>query len=369
MNKIILAGFMALLTTAAQAQNCVAPSRCAELGYRDDVGKCSGLKTLLCPFDSNKAFCIGADGGSGFYTCEDFLEAIKEVDGTIFLSRGLECDMTGKATEIRFAEGLKIIGTSDQPKIEFINYDEYPDLMLGGRNTFENLRIINATISANDKLTLNNIQAETVSASEVSIFKGENSVDIVKKNVEVLGQLTINSGGAIISIEDLKIFGKVILPSQETTFHAPIFLDKGGSIEGKRIILRSKKENLLNGKILLKDGLYCRDTYCLLNGTAEVSTIGNVTIAGTVKTIGYGGSQPAVYDCIATSTGKIYSSGGFSFSSSQYELLRNVTFHKGATIIIEPGNERCPDSIGTWIANEEVTISGCPSEPGFTKVQ
>ena len=59
MNKIILS---LLLTTAfavsANAQNCVNSSRCDELGYNKTITDCNGLDTLVCPFDSSKAFCI-----------------------------------------------------------------------------------------------------------------------------------------------------------------------------------------------------------------------------------------------------------------------------------------------------------------------
>ena len=58
MNKIILS---LLLTTAiaspATAQNCVNSSRCDELGYTKTAADCTGLDTLICPFDENKVFC------------------------------------------------------------------------------------------------------------------------------------------------------------------------------------------------------------------------------------------------------------------------------------------------------------------------
>ena len=59
MNKIILTLLMTILfTPAANAQNCVNSSRCDELGYTKTAADCAGLDTLVCPFDSNKVFCV-----------------------------------------------------------------------------------------------------------------------------------------------------------------------------------------------------------------------------------------------------------------------------------------------------------------------
>ena len=228
MNKIILTLLLTTsLAASANAQNCVNPSRCAELGYRDDVGKCSGRKTLLCPFDSNKAFCIDPDGGSGFYTCDDFLEAIKEVDGVIYLSRGLECDMTGKSTSIRFAEGLKVIGTADQPKIEFINVGENkPTLTLPGRNTFENLRIVNAdiSVSGNDKFI--NIQAENISGTNPNNLTFEGNISANDINIQ---QGTFNTQN--LSFNDLSCK----YTNQNNTENLQIGCTAEGTLSGKLI--------------------------------------------------------------------------------------------------------------------------------------
>lgn len=355
MNKIILAGFMALLTTAAQAQNCVAPSRCAELGYRDDVGKCSGLKTLLCPFDSNKAFCIGADGGSGFYTCEDFLEAIKEVDGTIFLSRGLECDMTGKATEIRFAEGLKIIGTSDQPKIEFINYGKggYPDLMLGGRNSFENLRIINADITTKGEITLNNVQAESIT-SGTAYF---NNVQAFSIHGEEGGTLTfegINNVEKEIDHIVSSKYANVDIRGQVTAGSCNIM----GKISGK-----------LKARGITLEGPSYGKTTIDKNAVIEVGQINcrNNTVDGTVKLYPISASTFVAFDdCKFASTSIIDAS---TPSEKFSYIFRSSDFEQGATIIIGPETKQCPDSIGTWIAQTTAYNLSCPSEPYFTKVQ
>ena len=60
MNKIILALFLStFLAAPASAQNCVNSSRCDELGYNKSSADCSGLDTLVCPFDKNKVFCSG----------------------------------------------------------------------------------------------------------------------------------------------------------------------------------------------------------------------------------------------------------------------------------------------------------------------
>ena len=59
MHKIILTLLMTILfTPAANAQNCVNSSRCDELGYTKTTADCSGLDTLVCPFDENKVFCV-----------------------------------------------------------------------------------------------------------------------------------------------------------------------------------------------------------------------------------------------------------------------------------------------------------------------
>ena len=248
MNKIILTLLLTTsLAASANAQNCVNPSRCAELGYRDDVGKCSGRKTLLCPFDSNKAFCIDPDGGSGFYTCDDFLEAIKEVDGVIYLSRGLECDMTGKSTSIRFAEGLKVIGTADQPKIEFINFGENkPPLTLPGRHTFENLRIVNAdiSVSGNDKFI--NIQAENISGDADITFDGANKA--VRVNTCNSGNTTtVTAGSSLEATSDFNALGEI-----NGTLNSPT-INTYCNVSGKQTIF--------NGSII-----GCRISRAVING-------------------------------------------------------------------------------------------------------
>ena len=45
---------------AALAQNCTNPTRCAELGYTMSKEGCNGMKSLVCPFDSSKYFCVEA---------------------------------------------------------------------------------------------------------------------------------------------------------------------------------------------------------------------------------------------------------------------------------------------------------------------
>ena len=358
MNKIILTLLLTTsLAASANAQNCVNPSRCAELGYRDDVGKCSGRKTLLCPFDSNKAFCIDPDGDSGFYTCDDFLEAIKEVDGVIYLSRGLECDMTGKSTSIRFAEGLKVIGTADQPKIEFINFGENkPTLTLPGRNTFENLRIVNAdiSVSGNDKFI--NIQAENISGNADVTFDGANKA--VRVNTCNSGNTTtVTAGSSLEATNDFNALGEI----------------NGTLISGY------VNNNCYKGQININGSLIgCNIRYSSFNGSLNSlkdckeqkvhdSTI-NVPIAITTSTAQRNIINSKLYIDVSTSTTtwttvrSIVNSNGEIFvnmhNSSVSYLLSDDTFIKGSRIAFF--SEQYPEINGIWEAKDttqEITIS------------
>ena len=44
----------------ALAQDCTSPTRCDELGYTMSKDDCDGIKSLVCPFDSSKYFCVEA---------------------------------------------------------------------------------------------------------------------------------------------------------------------------------------------------------------------------------------------------------------------------------------------------------------------
>ena len=46
--------------TPALAQDCTSPTRCTELGYTMSKDDCDGIKSLVCPFDSSKYFCVEA---------------------------------------------------------------------------------------------------------------------------------------------------------------------------------------------------------------------------------------------------------------------------------------------------------------------
>ncbi len=64
MNKIILTLLVTILfTPAANAQNCVNSARCDDLGYTKSTTDCTGLDTLVCPFDENKVFCVSNKNG------------------------------------------------------------------------------------------------------------------------------------------------------------------------------------------------------------------------------------------------------------------------------------------------------------------
>ena len=50
----------------ALAQDCTSPTRCDELGYTMSKDDCDGIKSLVCPFDSSKYFCVEAgDSAAG----------------------------------------------------------------------------------------------------------------------------------------------------------------------------------------------------------------------------------------------------------------------------------------------------------------
>ncbi len=52
--------------TPALAQDCTSPTRCTELGYTMSKDDCDGIKSLVCPFDSSKYFCVEAgDSAAG----------------------------------------------------------------------------------------------------------------------------------------------------------------------------------------------------------------------------------------------------------------------------------------------------------------
>ena len=75
MNKIILALLLTTtLAASANAQNCVNASRCDELGYTQTINECTGLNTLVCPFDKNKVFCVYTPQA---YTCEELISAFR----------------------------------------------------------------------------------------------------------------------------------------------------------------------------------------------------------------------------------------------------------------------------------------------------
>lgn len=65
MNKrYILSGVISLLLANpayAATLNCATPPTCAELGYTKSKSDCSGMATLVCPFDSGKVFCADVD--------------------------------------------------------------------------------------------------------------------------------------------------------------------------------------------------------------------------------------------------------------------------------------------------------------------
>ena len=92
MNKIILTLLMTILfTPAANAQNCVNASRCDELGYNKTTADCAGLDTLVCPFDSNKVFCVfsekSCEVGDALYSdkkCYSIVPAEAIVIGVVF---------------------------------------------------------------------------------------------------------------------------------------------------------------------------------------------------------------------------------------------------------------------------------------------
>ena len=44
---------------AVRAQTCATPPSCASLGYTMTSSDCSGLPTLVCPFDASAVFCAG----------------------------------------------------------------------------------------------------------------------------------------------------------------------------------------------------------------------------------------------------------------------------------------------------------------------
>ena len=108
-----------------------------------------------------------------------------------------------------FAEGLKVIGTADQPKIEFINVGENkPTLTLPGRNTFENLRIVNAdiSVSGNDKFV--NIQAENISGNADITFDGANKA--VRVNTCNNGNTTtVTAGSSLEATSDFSAYGEI----------------------------------------------------------------------------------------------------------------------------------------------------------------
>ena len=58
--KTVIAALMLCGTalTPALAQNCTSPTRCSELGYIFSAEDCEGVRSLICPFDSSKYFCV-----------------------------------------------------------------------------------------------------------------------------------------------------------------------------------------------------------------------------------------------------------------------------------------------------------------------
>ena len=52
--------FLMSVSEAALAQDCTSPTRCDELGYTFSAEDCEGIRSLICPFDSSKYFCVEA---------------------------------------------------------------------------------------------------------------------------------------------------------------------------------------------------------------------------------------------------------------------------------------------------------------------
>ena len=71
MRKMMKTAIAALLLSGtalkpALAQDCTSPTRCDELGYTFSAEDCKGIRSLICPFDSSKYFCVEAgDSAAG----------------------------------------------------------------------------------------------------------------------------------------------------------------------------------------------------------------------------------------------------------------------------------------------------------------
>ncbi len=79
--KTVIAALMLCSTamTPALAQNCTSSTRCAELGYTMSKEDCDGIKSLVCPFDSSKYFCVEA----GYSAADAQPGMILYSDGTV----------------------------------------------------------------------------------------------------------------------------------------------------------------------------------------------------------------------------------------------------------------------------------------------
>lgn len=89
----------------SQAQTCVAPPSCTELGYTKTTTQCSGKSMVKCPFDQNKVMCED----NVLISCESlgFTDAIVECPGEYTKcpsdsSKG-KCILEARAGDIKYS--------------------------------------------------------------------------------------------------------------------------------------------------------------------------------------------------------------------------------------------------------------------------
>ena len=92
-------------TTSVQAQTCVSPPSCTELGYTKTTTQCSGKSMIKCPFDQNKVMCED----NVLISCETlgFTDAIVECPGEYTKcpsdsSKG-KCILEARAGDIKYS--------------------------------------------------------------------------------------------------------------------------------------------------------------------------------------------------------------------------------------------------------------------------
>lgn len=129
------------------AAQCVNSSRCGQLGYTKSPNDCIGLPTLICPFDSGKAFCMPISSTGETMTCDQFKSKVNLFNQTVVLNNHIK-DCSEDDT-INLAEGVTVIGAINS-KVEISNNGINTVSLTGNPQKLQNLKIYSFSGSVNE---------------------------------------------------------------------------------------------------------------------------------------------------------------------------------------------------------------------------